>query len=167
MNKNKTKTKRKYLILLLLFIFICIELNILFSINKDKVIYTNGVSDRLLSTNQETLDYSKNINLASTKESYTEIVGYGLITLDLEHPFIYLINPKDNDVYLSFDVYCDDVLLHTGALISPGNMECFDIYSCLNAGKHTLIYKINSYDLNTKQTYWKGINQKQDIQINK
>ena len=80
---------------------------------------------------------------------------------------MFIRNLSDNEVYLSFDVFDNDELIYESKLIEPGNMEELDIYSRLNAGEHTLIYSISSYELETKAVLWSGIRQNQDIYINK
>ena len=101
------------------------------------------------------------------EDAYTELMGFGCLELDVNEPFIYLINPSDNQVYLSFDVIYNDETLYKSDLIAPGKMESFDVYSCLNAGEHTLTYSISSYDLNNKAVLWAGVRQNQDVLIRK
>lgn len=101
------------------------------------------------------------------EDGYTELMGFGCLELDRDSPFVYLINPPENQVYLSFDVICDEKTLYKSDLISPGKMESFDAYACLNAGEHTLVYSISSYDMDDKAILWSGVRQNQDILIRK
>ena len=94
-------------------------------------------------------------------------MGFGRLELDYDYPNVYLINPSDNDVYLSFDVMNNDEIIYQSGLIEPGKMEEFNAYSCLNAGEHTLVYSISSYDLQSKAVLWSGIRQNQEILIRK
>ena len=101
------------------------------------------------------------------EDVYTELMGFGCLTLDQNDPFIYLINPSENQVYLSFDVIYNGEVLYKSGLIEPGKMEDFDVFSRLNAGEHTLTYSISSYDMNDQSVLWSGIQQNQDILIRK
>ena len=122
------------------------------------------ISDKEVSENQSEI----NLDIDHHKEEgYTEVMGFGCLDIDKDYPFIYLINPEDNEVYLSFDVYKDEDMLYSSDLIEPGMMEEFNIYECLNAGKHTLTYSIASYDMKNKALLWSGIKQKQEISITK
>ncbi len=116
-------------------------------------------------------EQQKDIVLPTEKDdlddAYTELMGFGRLELDRNDPFIYLINPSDNQVYLSFDMIYIDEVLYKSDLISPGKMEEFDIYSCLDAGEHRLTYLISSYDMNDKSVLWSGVQQDQDILIRK
>jgi len=75
-----------------------------------------------------------------------------------------LINSSENNVYLSFDVLYKDESLYKTGLISPGQMEQYNIYNKLDAGQHTLTYSINVYDTN-ENILWSGIQQEQEILI--
>lgn len=105
--------------------------------------------------------------LSSSDNEYFEIVGYGQLEINENNKNINLINPSDNMVYLKFEVFNNDNLLHTTKLIQPGKMEQYDIYSILDAGKHTLTYSIDVVDIKTQSTTWSGIKQKQEILIKK
>lgn len=108
---------------------------------------------------------AKNPQLLSKGNNETfEIVGFGQLEIDKDNPNINLINSSDNSVYLSFDVLCNDEVLYKTNLISPGQMEQYDIYSKLDAGQHTLTYSIDVYDAN-ENILWSGIQQEQMILI--
>lgn len=161
---KKIKLDKRILMLTLLLTIIICELVILIGSNNNDVVISNGVTKKTISTNQETTYIPEK---TKKEEAYTELVGYGLITIDEINPYIYLSNPEENNVYLSFIVSNDGDEIYETQLIQPGKMEKLDIYSCLNAGKHTLIYSINSYDLDSKELYWSGIKQEQEIIVNK
>ena len=160
---KKIKIDKKILMLTLLLLIIICELVILIGGNNNDVVISNGITKKTVSSSQETTYIPER----TKEEAYTELVGYGLITIDENNPYIYLSNPEENGVYLSFVVNNDGNEIYETQLIEPGKMEKFDIYSCLNAGKHTLIYNINSYDLDSKELYWSGIKQEQEIIVNK
>lgn len=122
------------------------------------------VSDKDVSDTQSEIDLDIDHH---KEEGYTEVMGFGCLYIDKNHPFIYLINPEGNEVYLSFDIYKDEEMFYSSKLIEPGMMEQFNIYECLNAGKHTLTYSIASFDMNDKTVLWSGIKQKQEISITK
>lgn len=105
--------------------------------------------------------------LSSRDEEYFEIVGYGELEINVSNRNLNLINSKDNNVYLKFAVFYDDELLYSTKLIEPGKMEQYDVYSNLDAGKHTLTYSIDVIDMKTKVTTWSGIKQEQEIFIKK
>ncbi len=127
--------------------------------------FNNTISDKEVSENQSEINLD--IDHHQKEEGYTEVMGFGCLDIDKDYPFIYLINPEGNEVYLSFDIYKDEDMLYSSKLIDPGMMEEFNIYECLNAGKHTLTYMITSYDMKNKAVLWSGIKQKQDISITK
>ncbi len=116
-------------------------------------------------------DTQKDIIMPTDKkkqeDEYTELMGFGCLTLDQNDPFIYLINPSENQVYLSFDVMFGNEVLYKSDLIAPGKMEEVDVRSRLNAGEHTLTYVISSYDINDKSILWSGVSQYQDVLIKK
>ncbi|MDO4940921.1 MAG: hypothetical protein Q4E33_04435 [Erysipelotrichaceae bacterium] len=163
---EKKKLDKRLVTILVLLVIIIIELIILMFLRARGTIISNGTSDKTVSQNQCDIEMV-NINPQDDEgiDEYTELVGYGQVSISKDYPYLYLQNPQDNEVYLSFDVTYNDEVLYSSDLIEPGKMEKFDIYSCLDAGKHTLIYSISSYDLDTKETYWSGIKQEQEILI--
>ena len=112
-------------------------------------------------------EYADPMDKRPQENAYTELMGFGRLELDESEPFIYLINPPDNSVYLRFGVFCDGEELYQSDLIEPGRMEDFDICSRLDAGEHTLTYSISSYDLKSRAVLWSGVQQNQDILIRK
>ena len=112
-------------------------------------------------------DYINPLQKETQEEAYTELMGFGCLELDADAPFIYLINPPENEVYLSFDVLYEKDTLYHSDLIAPGKMEDFDVYSYFDAGEYTLNYLISSYDLKNKEVLWSGVQQNQDILIKK
>lgn len=122
------------------------------------------LNEKKISNSQTKTD----IPIRETKEDgYTELIGYGLLEIDKDYPYLYLQNKENNDVYMSFEVIYDNNILYESDLVEPGMMERFDVYSCLNAGQHTLTYSISTYDMTSKEVLWSGIQQKQDILIRK
>ena len=163
MEKQK-QSKRKMIIILMLLI-----IQIMISFICYLLIKGGGrnifISDKEISDSQS--EISLDIDHHQSEEGYTEVMGFGCLDIDKDYPFIYLINPEGNEVYLSFEVYKDEDMLYSSNLIEPGMMEEFNIFECLNAGKHTLTYSIASYDMKNKAVLWSGIKQKQDISITK
>ena len=107
-------------------------------------------------------------NLSKTSEDeYFELMGFGQLEINKDNPYLNLINPSNNDVYLSFDVIYKNEVLYSTKLIEPGQMEQFNVYSCLDAGEHTITYSINVYDTTDQSTLWTGIQQEQEIVIKK
>lgn len=161
--EKQRQSKRKTIIILMLIIILIMIVFISYLLIKG-----NGrnvfISDKEVSENQSEIDLDIDHH---KEEGYTEVMGFGCLDIDKDYPFIYLINPESNEVYLSFEVYKDEDMLYSSALIEPGMMEEFNIYECLNAGKHTLTYSIASYDMKNKSLLWSGIKQKQDISITK
>ena len=98
-------------------------------------------------------------------QEYFELNGFGKLTIDKTNPYIHLINPSNNDVYLQYTVFNGDNVLYTTELIEPDTMVKFDIFNKLDAGNHSLTYVINVYDTNTYKQLWSGINQIQEIEI--
>ncbi len=160
---EKQKQSKRRLIIILMFILILIMsifiIWLLVNLPDHKTIKT----DKEVSDNQSSIDFDPDHH--QKEEGYTEVMGFGCLDIDKDFPFIYLINPEGNEVYLSFDVYKDEEMLYSSKLIEPGMMEEFNIYECLNAGKHTLTYSISSYDMKDKTILWSGIKQKQEISV--
>lgn len=130
-----------------------------------------GVLVNAQNQTSQKLDYSdKQISaeepnlLSSSNQDTFEIIGYGQLEIDKDYPNINLINSSENNVYLSFDVLYNDESLYKTGLISPGQMEQYNIYNKLDAGQHTLTYSINVYDTN-ENILWSGIQQEQEILI--
>ena len=162
MEKQEESKRKMIIMLMLLIITIMISFITYLLIRGDgQNIFT---SDKEVSQNQSEISLDIDHHKG---EGYTEVMGFGCLDIDKDYPFIYLINPEGNEVYLSFDVYKDEDMLYSSDLIEPGMMEEFNIYECLNAGKHTLTYSIASYDMKNKALLWSGIKQKQDISITK
>ena len=142
-------------VIIILSIMICISLIILLR-NKIDLSVSNSQVDAAMP------------NLKNTAENeYFELMGFGKLEINETNPYLNLINTSDNKVYLSFDVIYNDNVLYSTKLIEPGKMEQYDIYSCLDAGEHTITYSINVYDLIDKSPLWTGIEQEQEIQIKK
>lgn len=127
---------------------------------------SNKVFSPLETSSSQVIAEKPNLN-SSNDDQYFELVGYGQLEINESNPYINLINPSENSVYLSFDVIYNDESLYSTKLIEPGKMEQYNIYSSLNAGEHTLDYVINVYDLIDKKPLWSGINQEQQIFIKK
>lgn len=155
----------KLLILLICIILILFALVLFTSLklltNKNNV--NKPIANIGLSTNQTN---AENPDLSSTSEQeYFELQGFGQLEINETNRNINLINPKGNKVYLSYKVLDGDNVLYETELIEPGKMIQFDIYSCLNAGEHTITYSIDVYDISTKVMLWSGIKQEQDLLI--
>ncbi len=161
--KERKQTKQTIIIILLCILLLLTGISIYLSIralNNSRECCEMKVSDRQS-------DYINPLDNRKQEDEYTELMGFGVLELDLNSPFIYLINPPDNEVYLSFDVLYEGQSLYKSDLIEPGKMEDFDAYSVLDAGEHTLTYLISSYDLQDKAVLWSGVQQNQDILIRK
>lgn len=158
--KNRKKRINTYtFIIIILLILIGISGCVLYkNINQDFI--PLGLSDNQIQASDPNL-------LSRNKQDTFELVGYGQLEIDDTYPNINLINPKDNAVYLKFDVIYNDEILYSTKLIEPGKMEQFNIYSCLDAGEHTLIYSIDVISMETKEVTWPGIRQEQEILIRK
>lgn len=158
-NKNERKNLILIIIVIILLLISLVLLYILISERFKKTVY----SDKTVSENQS--DIALDIDRKDDSDAYTELMGFGTLTINKSNPEVYLINPESNKVNLSFDVFYEDELLYSSGLIQPGKMETFDIYSRLDAGRHTLLYSISSYEQESNAVLWSGVQQKQDIQI--
>lgn len=159
MEKENKKKKRLIFIICIIIILLLLLLLGYFLLN------TRNHSKPLFKISDNQLK-AENPNLNKTsKDEYFELVGFGQLEINKDNPNINLINPSNNGVYLSFDVIYNDKSLFKTELIEPGNMEQFDIYSCLNAGEHTITYSINVYDITNHNPLWTGIQQQQDIVV--
>lgn len=145
--------RHKYKLLLLLAL-ICI-ISICFSYCSSK---TQNISEKQIEIDYPTLTKDSNNN------DYFELQGFGKIEINLDNQYLYLINPKNNNVYLKFKVLCNNKCLYETELIESGKMELFNIYNQLENGEYEICYLINVYDENQK-IIWKGIEQTQEISI--
>lgn len=160
------KVKKLYLMaytIIGLIVCIVVGLGILYASSNNK---TSGVFTPLEVSDKQ-IDAQKPKLTNESDDEYFELVGYGQLQIDEANPYINLINPSENSVYLSFDVIYNDESLFQTKLIEPGKMEQYDIYSCLDAGEHTLDYVINVYDLIDQKPLWAGINQEQQLIVKK
>lgn len=155
MNKKKLK----------IFAAMIIGLVVLIAIAGVVLITNVNNSDNILEISNNQVEAKNPERTNSTDEDYFELVGFGQLELNENNRNLNLINPSENSVYLSFDVIYNDDVLYQTKLIEPGKMEQYDVYSCLDAGKHTITYSINVYDINDQTPLWKGIKQEQEIVI--
>ena len=156
MMKEKRQSKITIIVIILCLILLALSgLSLVLSLRSMKL--SEQCCQMKVSETQS--DYVNPLDQQQDEEAYTELMGFGCL--------IYLINPSDNEVYLSFDVLYEGRSLYKSDLIAPGKMEQFDICSVLDAGKHTLTYSISSYDLNDKKVLWAGVQQNQDVSIRK
>ncbi|MBQ2584798.1 MAG: hypothetical protein II568_06435 [Erysipelotrichaceae bacterium] len=164
MMKEKRQSKITIIVIILCLILLALSgLSLVLSLRSMKL--SEQCCQMKVSETQS--DYVNPLDQQQDEETYTELMGFGCLDVDTNSPFIYLINPSDNEVYLSFDVLYEGRSLYKSDLIAPGKMEQFDICSVLDAGKHTLTYSISSYDLNDKKVLWAGVQQNQDVSIRK
>lgn len=146
------------------FVYIIIGLVVMIAI-AGAVLYEESKGQDILDVSSKQLD-AENPNLTRSQDNdYFELVGFGQLEINNENPYINLINPSKNQVYLSFDVIYNDESIYSSNLIEPGKMEQYNIYECLDAGEHKVIYSINVYDIENKQPLWTGIQQEQELII--
>lgn len=155
---KNTLLKRLTIIIISLLALITIAGCALFSIKKPNSNEQLQISDSQVIAQNPSLT-------KHTDDQYFELVGFGQLEISQDNPYINLINPSENSVYLSFDVIYNDENLHSTKLIEPGKMEQYNVYSCLDAGEHTITYSINVYDLVDKKLLWPGIQQEQELLI--
>ena len=158
MEKDERKKKRLIIVIIILFLLILLLLGYLLLRPKDESKPIFKVSDSQLKAETPNL-------IHTAKDEYFEIVGFGQLEINETNPNINLINPSDNSVYLSFDVIYNGKSLYQTGLIEPGQMEQYDVYSCLDAGEHTITYSINVYDLTNLEPLWTGIQQQQELLV--
>ena len=161
--KEKKQTKQNIIIVLLCILLILTLACICLSLKA----LSSSRACCALKVSETQSDYVNPLEIQKEETEYTELMGFGTLELDAQAPFIYLINPPENEVYLSFDVLYENEVLYSSDLISPGKMEDFDVFSVLDAGEHTLTYSISSYDLTDRSVLWSGVQQNQDIFIRK
>lgn len=161
--KDKRQTTLHIIIVLLCILFLLSGASLFLSVRA----YRKSLSCCRMRVSDRQKEYADPMDKKAEEEAYTELMGFGCLELSENEPFIYLINPPDNGVYLCFEVRCKDQTLYHSGLIEPGKMEDFDVYSCLDAGEHTLTYSISSYDLKNEAVLWSGVQQNQDILVKK
>lgn len=133
------------------------------------VLYTSKQESNYVGANVSKSQISADSPKLTSNEDdeYFELMGFGQLEINEQYPNLNMINPSENKVYLSFDVIYNDNVLYSTELIEPGMMEQFDIYSCLDAGEHTITYSIDVYDIDNMDPLWNGIKQEQEIIIKK
>lgn len=159
MEKKTEEKKLKRIVIIIIILILLIVIGGLIII-----INSNNLSNVLEISNNQ-IEAANPIRTNSVDEEYFELVGFGQLELNDSNRNLNLINPSENSVYLSFDVIYNDDVLYQTKLIEPGKMEQYDVYSCLDAGKHTITYSINVYDIDDQKPLWKGIKQEQEIII--
>ena len=157
--ENKV-SKKLTVIIIGLIILILIALGFLF-------VSFKGLNTTKFELSNNQIDANNPNLINKVDDQYFELVGFGRLEINNDNRNLNLINPSNNTVYLSFDVIYDNESLYQTKFIEPGKMEVFDIYSCLNAGEHTITYSINVYDLVDQKPLWTGIKQEQEIIIKK
>jgi len=163
--KEPNKRTKTILILLLILLLLIIGLLIyLYFIQQEAIKISVNVSE-----NQQDINVPTRVRVLDSDkdETYTEIMGYGMLDIDKDYPLVYLSNPTNNDVYIQYDVIYNDELIYSTGLIEPGKMETFNVYDCVDAGEHTLTYSVSTYDLKTMEIYWSGLQQIQKIYVRK
>ena len=161
--KDKRQIKQDIILILLCLLLLLMGIGFFILLHS----YRNMSERCQLQISQDQTDIVLPTEKKDLEDAYTELMGFGVLELDRNDPFIYLINPSDNQVYLSFDVIYNNEVLYNSDLIAPGKLESFDVYSCLDAGEHTLTYSISSYDMADRSILWAGVQQYQDILIRK
>lgn len=107
--------------------------------------------------NQEVVEYSGD---------YTEVVGYGEITIDSDTPCLYFDNVASNKVLLQFEVFDDDGnSIYLTPRIPPGERDSLNVLEELSQGHHNLTYLITSFEEGTNRVLLSGIQQIQEINI--
>ena len=157
--ENKV-SKKLTVIIIGLIILILIALGFLF-------VSFKGLNTTKFELSNNQIDANNPNLINKVDDQYFELVGFGRLEINNDNRNLNLINPSNNTVYLSFGVIYDNESLYQTKFIEPGKMEVFDIYSCLNAGEHTITYSINVYDLVDQKPLWTGIKQEQEIIIKK
>jgi len=159
--QNKKKKERNILliiILILLLISLCISLIYIFQ-NKDDIFAENSLLKIKEFSTEEKQSY-----IEEYEGDYTELVGYGKVTITSKRPYLYLENVKDNQVYLQFDVYNSNELIYSSQLIQPGDFDSLNVYELLPKGEYVLTYKVTTFDINT-QAELLSLMQEQEINI--
>lgn len=97
----------------------------------------------------------------------TEIIGYENVVLSAQEPYVYIVNAKNNTVYLKYDIYLNDRLLSSTDLIPPNKMVEVELFSKLDAGDYQLRYQIESYDLEDSEECLANVTQLVKISVDK
>ena len=155
------RKKTKNIIIIILMIIIIGLLMKLRTFNNHSQ-FSSEFTDLDVSSKQ---DIIHDIKPKTEENEYTNFVGYGLLKLSKDYPNIYLVNEGNNTVYMQFDVYQDQNLIYSSALVEPGKMESVDVYHMLEAGEHDLIYLISTYDIKTKELCMTGVKQQQTVNV--
>lgn len=82
----------------------------------------------------------------------TDIPGYPDKTISKHDREIQLINPERNQVLFKYTIVCNDKFIYQTEFIAPGNMVSVDLYKLLEQGSYAVILKVETLDIQTKQT---------------
>ena len=86
-------------------------------------------------------------------EKMIEVPGWGTQHLSIDQPYVYLINPKSNQVYFQYDILNGKQKLYSSKWIKPMQEKegvPVNLYEKLEKGQYELIFQLSTYDLNTQ-----------------
>ena len=81
---------------------------------------------------------------------FTEIPGYGKITLTEEFPELELINPEGYTVYFVYTSTENAKIVDETGAIEPNKFVTVNLYELLSKGNHILEFSIGCFDLTTQ-----------------
>ncbi len=89
---------------------------------------------------------AKETKTAINSTVYTELVGYGPITINSDNEELVFENLYTNENYLTYIVLDEDnETLYETACLAPGEKDSFNVYELLDEGEYTLTYSIFVY----------------------
>jgi hypothetical protein len=116
-----------------------------------------AAKDNITLSIAESTEWSKELPDNNVNEEiieYTDIPGYGDLTVSEEDPYVNLINLPGNTVLMSYTIVNDEteeVIYETEGVIEAGKMVPVDFYNLLGeSGVYDLTFVIHTYDDTTQ-----------------
>lgn len=94
----------------------------------------------------------------------TTFPGYAHLHVDKDYPFIYLSNPKENTVHMTYEIYNEGKLLVKSDAVAPGTELPMNIRKFLKPGNYVLQFSIKTFDVSTMNSC-NSVSQDVDITI--
>lgn len=160
-SENNKETRRLFRVIIALLVIVILLLIL------NCCMYSKCASNQLVvDCNSEAIDVPKP-HISDDGSEMTEIVGYENVLVNVDNQNIYIVNPKNNTVYLQYDIYYNNELIHSTDLIPPDRMVEVNVYDLLDRGEVELLYEIDSFDLKTQEECLSNITQIVKVKVEK
>ena len=157
-SQKKKKKDKKLLLLLLILLLFLIGFGVFALLDHFNVLAENN-NDMSEKVNDNTLLKRKK------DDSYTEIIGHSKIVISEEEPYLELENLSSNKTSLIYEIRKDDKTIYKSKLLSPGQVEKYEVYKDVEEGQTALKYLISIYDLKGENLIHSGISLNQVVEV--